>query len=120
MLSVPQAVITSAVMGAVVFFCRVFPFLFFRDSQEDRQQPVSGRKKGNSFRSLVEKAAPPVTMTVLAVNAMSGPIRENPPAALPVLAASLFTALVHLWKRNSLLSILGGTVIYMVISRAMF
>jgi branched-subunit amino acid transport protein AzlD len=56
-------------------------------------------------------------MTVLAVNAMSGPIRENPRTALPVLTASLFTALVHLWKRNSLLSILGGTAVYMILTK---
>jgi branched-subunit amino acid transport protein AzlD len=100
-------------MGAAVFFCRIFPFLFFRDKglNDGKTGP------GNRFRSLAEKAAPPVTMTILAVNAMSGPIRENPPAAFPVLAASLFTALVHVWKRNSLLSILGGTAVYMVLNR---
>jgi branched-subunit amino acid transport protein AzlD len=109
MLSVSQALLTTAVMGAVVFFCRVFPFLFFRNHPDG--------KRGSGFRSLVEKATPPVTMTVLAVNAMSGPIRENPPAALPILTASIFTVLVHLWKRNSLISILGGTAVYMAVSR---
>jgi branched-subunit amino acid transport protein AzlD len=114
----------TAVMGAVVFFCRVFPFLFFKakgqdkglDRRRDAGEPVPG--PGSRFRSLAEKAAPPVTMTVLAVNAMSGPLRENPHAAFPVLAASLFTVLVHLWKRNSLLSILGGTAVYMILTRA--
>jgi branched-subunit amino acid transport protein AzlD len=104
----------TAAMGAVVFFCRIFPFLFFRDTPGD-----PGKASGKRLRSLVEKAAPPVTMTVLALNAVGVPIRDNLQAALPVLTASLFTALVHLWKRNSLLSILGGTVIYMVLSRIM-
>ncbi|MDR2741297.1 MAG: AzlD domain-containing protein, partial [Treponema sp.] len=89
----------TVIMGGVVLFCRVFPFLFFRDSRRNGGKPVPGRTLGSRFRSLAEKAAPPVTMTVLAVNAMSGPIRENPRTALPVLTASLFTALVHLWKR---------------------
>jgi branched-subunit amino acid transport protein AzlD len=102
-------------MGVVVLFCRAFPFLFFRDKGRDNGKPVPDRMPGSRFRSLAEKAAPPVTMTILAVNAMSGPIRENLPAAFPVLAASLFTALVHLWKRNSLLSIFGGTAVYMAL-----
>jgi branched-subunit amino acid transport protein AzlD len=117
MLSIPEAFLLSLAMGAVVLFCRAFPFLFFRDKRGNDGKPVSGPAPGNRFRSLVEKAAPPVTMTILAVNAMSGPIRESPPAAFPVLTASLFTALVHLWKRNSLVSILGGTALYMVLSR---
>jgi branched-subunit amino acid transport protein AzlD len=116
MLNVPQALLMTAVMGGVVLFCRVFPFLFFRDRR--RNAGIPGRTPGSRFLSLAEKAAPPVTMTVLAVNAMSGPLRENSHTAFPVLAASLFTALAHLWKRNSLLSILGGTAVYMVLSRA--
>jgi branched-subunit amino acid transport protein AzlD len=118
MLSVPEALLMTAVMGVVIFFCRVFPFLFFRDRRRNKGEPVPGRSLGSGFRSLAEKAAPPVTMTVLAVNAMSGPLRENPHAAFPVLAASLFTALIHLWKRNSLLSILGGTAVYMALNGA--
>jgi branched-subunit amino acid transport protein AzlD len=117
MLTVPEAFFMSLAMGAVVLFCRAFPFLFFRDKRRKDGKPVSGLTPGSRFRSLVEQAAPPVTMTILAVNAMSVPIRESPATAFPVLAASLFTALVHLWKRNSLVSILGGTALYMVLSR---
>jgi branched-subunit amino acid transport protein AzlD len=34
-----------------------------------------------------------------------------------VLAAAAFTALAHLWKRNSLISIIGGVAVYMILSR---
>jgi branched-subunit amino acid transport protein AzlD len=108
MVSVPQALILSFVMGAVIFFCRLFPFLFFRRT---------GGSGAKTFLSLVEKTAPPVAMTVLAFNAISGPIREHIHAGIPVLTASAFTALVHLWKRNSLISISGGTLLYMILSR---
>ncbi|MDR0386720.1 MAG: AzlD domain-containing protein [Treponema sp.] len=117
MLSISHAFLMSLAMGATILFCRAFPFLFFRDKRRNDGTPLSGLTPGSRFRSLVEKAAPPVTMTVLAVNAMSGPIREAPQAAFPVLTASLFTVLVHLWKRNSLLSIMGGTAVYMVLNR---
>jgi branched-subunit amino acid transport protein AzlD len=107
MVSVTQALVMTFVMGAVIFFCRVFPFLFFR------------KKTSETFLSLVEKTAPPVAMTVLAFNAISGPIKDNIHISIPVLIASAFTALVHLWKRNSLISIIGGTAVYMVLSRIM-
>ena len=36
---------------------------------------------------------------------------------IPILAASLAVILVHLWKRNTILSITCGTVLYMVLIR---
>jgi branched-subunit amino acid transport protein AzlD len=117
MVSLGQAALMTAVMGLVIFFCRLFPFLFFRGNVGQGTD-----KKGTAraaFLSLIEKTAPPVAMTVLAFNAMGGPIRENPRTIIPVLAASAFTALVHLWKRNALISIIGGTAVYMVLRRIM-
>ena len=97
-------------MGAVILFCRAFPFLFFfRDSTGER----SGAKK--VFLDFVEKTVPPAAMTVLAFNALGGAFRENPRDGLLVLAASVFTTLLHLWKRNFLISILGGTILYMIL-----
>ena len=100
-------------MGAVILFCRAFPFLFFfRNS-------FGGEKTGPSqaFLNFVEKIVPPAAMTVLAFNALGGAFRENPPDGLLVLAASVFTALIHLWKRNSLVSIFGGTALYMILQK---
>ncbi|GHV79342.1 branched-chain amino acid transport protein AzlD [Spirochaetia bacterium] len=114
MVSIPQALLMTFIMGAVIFFCRVFPFIFFRERKR------SGGKASETFLSLVEKTAPPVAMTVLAFNAISGPIKDNIHASIPVLAASAFTALTHLWKRNALISIIGGTLVYMVLSRVLF
>ena len=113
MVSIQQALVMTFVMGAVIFFCRAFPFLFFRERR--------GAAKGASetLLSLAEKTAPPVAMTVLAFNALSGPIREDLHATVPVLAAAAFTALTHLWKRNALISVSGGTLIYMVLSRVL-
>ncbi|GHT80734.1 branched-chain amino acid transport protein AzlD [Spirochaetia bacterium] len=123
MLSVAAALVYTCAMGVVVFFCRAFPFLFFRkgvpdDGMDPRANSEAGKKSAvNSFLSLIEKVVPPAAMTVLAFNSIAAPVRENLHAGIPVIAASLFTALVHLWKRNFLVSILGGTVLYMVLSR---
>ena len=42
------------------------------------------------------------------------------PHGLPELIASLSVVMLQWWKRNSLVSILGGTVIYMVLVQAVF
>jgi branched-subunit amino acid transport protein AzlD len=115
--SIKSALILTLVMGLVIFFCRVFPFLLFRDRKgvPAGAEPLSGRT--GAFLTFVERVAPPVAMTVLTFNAIGVPIRENPSAAFPVLAAAGFTAFLHLRKGNSLLSIFGGTLLYMILNR---
>ncbi|MDR2631321.1 MAG: AzlD domain-containing protein [Spirochaetaceae bacterium] len=113
MLTVPRALAYTFAMGAVILFCRAVPFLFFRNHGE-------GQRKKNftgTLLSLAEQAAPPAAMTVLAFNAITGPVKEDPLGSIPVLIAAGITALIHIWKRNSLLSIFGGTVVYMVLER---
>ena len=39
---------------------------------------------------------------------------------MPYLAGIAVTALLHLWKSNALLSIAGGTAVYMVLVQAVF
>ncbi|MDR2633168.1 MAG: AzlD domain-containing protein [Treponema sp.] len=116
MLSIAQALLLTVLMGGVIFFCRVLPFLLFRDRQELSPSPGAGLA---SLREFVEKLVPPVAMTVLAFNAMSVPFTVDVSQGLSALIAAGFTALVHLWKRNSLLSICGGTGVYMLISGAL-
>jgi branched-subunit amino acid transport protein AzlD len=106
-----QALLMTLVMGGVIFCCRAFPFLFFG------KRKGTGGKALETLLSLAEKTAPPVAMTVLAFNAIGGAIKDDPGLSIPVLAASAFTALMHLWKRNSLLSIAGGVLLYMILSR---
>ncbi|MCL2762723.1 MAG: AzlD domain-containing protein [Treponema sp.] len=104
---ISEALILSIGMAAAIYFCRLFPFLFFR-----------GKNNENFvFLSFVEKTVPPVAMTVLAFNALAGSVQTEPRALIPALIAAVCTALVHLWRRNPLISIFGGTVLYMVLSR---
>jgi branched-subunit amino acid transport protein AzlD len=109
-----EALLLTLVMGAVILFCRAFPFLFFRRDEGDKPD-----KKRAAFLAFVEKTVPPAAMTVLAFNSLSSPVKTNFREGIPVLAAAAFTALVHLWKRNPLISIFGGTALYMVLERVL-
>jgi branched-subunit amino acid transport protein AzlD len=121
-------------MGGIIFFCRVFPFLFFREKKDTRrgedahgEEPGrhdgtdetdrKGRSRREVFLNVVEKLVPPAAMTVLAVHTLAGSVKTNLREGLPVLAAAGLTALVHLWKRNPLLSIFGGVAVYMILKR---
>jgi branched-subunit amino acid transport protein AzlD len=127
-LSLASALSQTLAMGAVILFCRAFPFIFFR-REEGRGDGPGNRRE--AFLVFVEKIVPPTAMTVLAVNAVAGSFLSPESLAswerlagdlrrgLPSLLASAFTALVHLGKRNALLSILGGTAFYMVLRRVM-
>ena len=111
---VGEALILSIVMAAVIFFCRIFPFLFFRGANGGGK---SQGERGAAFLAFVEKIVPPAAMTVLAFNSLAGPIKSNPREIIPALAAAALTAIVHLWRRNPLISITGGTVLFMLLTR---
>jgi branched-subunit amino acid transport protein AzlD len=113
-----EALLFTLVMGAVIFFCRFFPFLFFGKGMSANGK--AGEDKVNArtaFLEFVEKTVPPAAMTVLAFNALAGPIKAGSGEAIPVLAAAVFTAMLHLWRRNPLVSIFGGTALYMILER---
>ena len=111
-----EAALMVLAMGAVILLCRVFPFVFFRSGK------ISGSKASRTLLDFVELVAPPAAMTVLAINALGPSIRwlssfaaaesNTHPAAL---VAALCTVVLHLVKRNPLISIIGGTAAYMIL-----
>lgn len=107
MLSVAEALAAAGVMALIIVSCRALPFLFF-----------SG-KKPPAFLSFVETYMPAIAMTVLAVSSYTSIRWASPPHGLPELAAGVLVVALHLWKRNALLSILGGTALYMLLCRLM-
>ena len=125
MTTLTEAVGIVFAMGAVIFFCRAFPFIFFSGASASRS------KGTKAFLDFVERIAPPAAMTVLAFNAL-GPSIKNLTNALAqsfspvsgefhdspaVIIAAVLTALIHIWKRNALISIFGGTAVYMILQR---
>ncbi|MDR1073374.1 MAG: AzlD domain-containing protein [Treponema sp.] len=123
--TVGKALVLTIVMGAVIFFCRAFPFLIFRDKTKD----VKEKSSFAVFLTFVEKVAPPVAMTALAFNALASPVKDAVLehragniasilcACLPLVAGTAFTAVSYVWKRNTLISIFGGTILYMALGK---
>lgn len=117
--NIGEALILTVVMAAAIFFCRVFPFLFFRGKSGGETGTASDtpHSRRATFLAFVEKTVPPAAMAVLTFNSLAGPVKANPREIIPVLTAAVFTTVVHLWRRNPLISIFGGTALYMLLIR---
>lgn len=104
-----QAAATLAVIGAVTFLTRVLPFLLF-----------PAEKKTPAYITFLGKTLPPALIGMLVVYCLKGVSLLRYPYALPELTALAAVVLLHLWKKNALLSIGAGTVFYMVLVQFVF
>ena len=98
-----------AVMAVVTFLTRAMPFLLF------------GR--GNRVPRVVlylGKYLPPAVIAMLIVYCLRGVSFASASGWGPSLIAVAAVVALHLWKKNNLLSILGGTVLYMVLVQVVF
>lgn len=104
-MSLSHTIEAVLVMGLVTLLCRATPFIFF---MKRRPPPIL---------DFVQRYIPPMIMTILVLNSFKGLRFDRPPFGLPELAAGLFVAALQFWKRNALLSIVGGTGLYMALIR---
>jgi branched-subunit amino acid transport protein AzlD len=109
----------TVVLGGVIFLCRFLPFIIFKEKTGTEKS----KDRIRAFLEFVEAAVPATAMTVLAVNALASAVKETlavQPQDLaklvPMGTAALVTAILHLLKRNALISIFGGTALYMLLN----
>ena len=96
-----------AVMAIVTMLIRFLPFLVFR-----KQTP--------KYISYLGRVLPPAIIGMLVVYCLKDITPSVYPFGIPELIASACVVGVQMWKRNSLISILAGTVIYMVLVQVAF
>lgn len=102
------AVLAIGIMAAVTISLRVLPFLAF------------SRQTTPAYISFLGKYLPYAVMGMLVVYCLKGTILTEMPFGIPeLLSVGVVTAL-HIWKRNTLLSILCGTICYMVLIQTVF
>lgn len=88
---------------------RFLPFLIFSDS-----------KKTPPIITYLGKVLPCAIMGMLVVYCMKDVSFLSGSFGVPELLSCAVVALLHIWKRNSLLSIGVGTVFYMVLVQLVF
>ena len=97
------------VVAITTFSTRVVPFLVF--------------PKGKEIPSIIQylgKVLTPAVIGMLVVYCLKGTRILAAPHGIPELIAVVTVAVLHIWKRNNLLSIGVGTVLYMVLIQVVF
>ncbi len=95
------------IMSAVTIALRFLPFVVFRKSTP-------------SYILYLGKVLPAAIIGMLVVYCLKDTDFSSAPFGIPEGIASLSVVLLQWWKRNSLISILFGTVIYMLLIQLVF
>ena len=98
-----------AVVALVTIALRFAPFLIFR-----------GSKQTPAFVAYLGRVLPYAIMGMLVVYCLRNISFASAPHGAPELIACAVVAALHLWKRNTLISIAGGTVCYMLLIQLVF
>ena len=94
-------------MSAGTILTRFLPFLAFR-------------KHTPQYVSYLGRVLPPAIIGMLVIYCLKDITPAVHPFGIPELIAAACTAGLQAWRRNSLVSILAGTVFYMVLTRTVF
>jgi len=102
-------VLAIAVMALVTYFLRLAPFVIFGKHQKTPEWII-----------YIGKYLPPAVMGMLIVYSLKNTDVSQISQIAPLAIAVFITTIFHLWKRNNLVSILSGTIIYMLLVQVAF
>lgn len=104
-----QQAATVAIIAAATILTRFLPFWIF---PEGRRRPA--------WLSRLSLSLPYAVIGLLVVYCLRGVSVTAYPFGIPEGIAIGAIVLLHIWKRSTLLSIGGGTLLYMVLVQAVF
>ena len=101
--------ILIAVIALVTALLRFIPFLLFSKS-----------KKTPAFIEKLGRSLPYAIMAMLVVYCLKDISFNSVNGFIPQIIASLVVTVLFIWKRNTLISILAGTLSYMLLVQLIF
>jgi len=108
-MNVAQQVITIAMVVLGTMLTRFLPFFVF----------PSGRPTPHYIQYL-GRVLPPAVIGLLVIYCFKDVSFLSGSRGVPELIGVAVTALLHFWKKNMLLSIAGGTIVYMILVQMVF
>ena len=90
-----HSILLIAIASGITFLIRAFPFLVFKKRQM------------------------PAIIAVLVIYCLKGPLTVLGTETIAAVIAIAGVVILHLWKRNTLLSVAAGTVLYMIFIRCL-
>ena len=104
-----HAILLIGVTALVTALLRFLPFLLF-----------GGKRETPAVVQYLGRVLPYAIMGMLVVYCLKGITISAAPFGAPELIASAAVILLHIWKRNTLLSIVAGTLCYMFLVQTVF
>ena len=98
-----------AIMSVVTILLRAIPFLVF-----------GGKRKAPAYITHLSSLLPYAVMAMLVVYCLRNISFTSVNSFIPELICVVIVIAVHLWKHNTILSIVVGTVIYMLLVQLVF
>ena len=103
------SVLLIVVISFVTMLLRFLPLWVFGNGKQTPQ-----------LVQYLGKVLPYAIMGMLVVFCLKGVSLTSAPFGLPELIASAVVVGLHVWKRNTPVSIVGGTVVYMILVQMVF
>ena len=104
-----QYALMVLIMAAVTAAIRFLPFLIF-----------NGKRETPAFITYLGRVLPYAVMGMLVVFCFKSVSFLKAPFGIPELIAGAVVVGLHAWRRNTLLSILSGTAVYMLLIQLVF
>jgi branched-subunit amino acid transport protein AzlD len=104
-----QTIIMILAVAAGAIMNRFLPFVLFPEG-----------KKVPAYITYLGSVLPPTMMGLLVVYCLKGVSIAKAPFGTPEALAIVVVILMHHWKNNALLSIGGGTAVYMMLLQFVF
>ena len=104
-----HAALMIGVIALVTAALRFLPFVLF-----------SGSKQTPPFVAYLGRMLPYAVMGMLVVYCLRNVSLVSAPHGLPDFIACAVVAALHLWKRSTLIRIIGGTACYMLLVQLVF
>lgn len=103
------SIIAIAVAALCTFATRLVPFALF-----------GGKKEVPATITYLGKVLPPAIIATLIIYCIRSVDFTASPHGAAEIIAIVVTALLHIWKKNTLISIGGGTILYMFLVQFIF
>lgn len=104
-----RALLIIAVVAICTLITRLIPFILF-----------GGRRKVPKAVTYLGNILPPAIMATLVIYCLKGADIFSANHGIPEICSVIMTAVLHIWRRNVLLSIALGTFCYMFLIQIIF
>lgn len=116
-MTLTEQLLTIAVVVCATMLTRFTPFLLFSARSASKS---GGKRQTPAFIQYLGRVLPAAVFGMLVVYCLKQVPILTAPHGLPELIALAAVVGLHLWKKQMLLSIAGGTVLYMVLLQTVF